>query len=121
MQQALEQVYRRWRRHGAPVEHAEAYARRAVPARAVRATAAELSALRSALDTLPTTPWGSNFSCPGGAPPAASYLLTFGYLVGPPVQVTVNQRCRPAIYNGNLQAEDATAVLPLVQQLFAGP
>jgi RNA polymerase sigma-70 factor (sigma-E family) len=30
VQQALEQVYRRWRRHGTDVEHAEAYARRAV-------------------------------------------------------------------------------------------
>jgi RNA polymerase sigma-70 factor (sigma-E family) len=30
VQQALEQVYRRWRRHGTDVEYAEAYARRAV-------------------------------------------------------------------------------------------
>lgn len=30
VQQALEQVYRRWGRHGTDVEHAEAYARRAV-------------------------------------------------------------------------------------------
>jgi len=30
VQQALEQVYRRWRRDGSDVEHAEAYARRAV-------------------------------------------------------------------------------------------
>ena len=30
VQQALEQVYRRWRRHGTEVDHVEAYARRSV-------------------------------------------------------------------------------------------
>jgi hypothetical protein len=90
--------------------------------RTVTATQGDLARLTSELNGLATTPGGGNvFQCGrGGGPGPASYVLTFGYRVGPPVQVRINEGCRPEIYNGNLQAYDASSVLPLVHQLL-GP
>ncbi|HEY3088465.1 MAG TPA: hypothetical protein VGJ59_10435 [Jatrophihabitantaceae bacterium] len=90
--------------------------------RTVTATEGDLARLTADLNRLPTTPGGRDvFQCGhGGGPPSASYVLTFGYRVGPPVQVRIDEGCRPEIDNGNLQANDASSVLPLVHQLL-GP
>jgi hypothetical protein len=85
--------------------------------RTVSGTRADLERLTSVLNRLPTTTWGYEFSCGTGLP-TADYILTFGYRVGPSVQVSIHAGCRPAIDNGSLQAEDASGVLALVRQLL---
>jgi hypothetical protein len=85
-------------------------------ARTVSGSQTDLARLTSALDQLPTAAWGYWFVCGGTGEPAAMFILTFGYPLGPPVQVKIQQGCRPAIDNGSLQADDANSVLPLIQQ-----
>jgi hypothetical protein len=90
--------------------------------RSVTAKQHDLERLTAELNRLPTTPWGYANQCgPSGGPPSASYVLTFGYRVGPPVQVEIQEGCRPEIDNGNLQADSASSVLPLVHQLLGPP
>jgi hypothetical protein len=88
---------------------------------AVTAKQDDLARLIAALNRLPTAPWGYEFHCGGSGQPYANYVLTFGYRVGPPVQVEIQEGCRPELDNGNLQAYDASSVLPLVHQLLGPP
>jgi hypothetical protein len=75
-------------------------------------------ALASALNALPA--WPSTRSCSGGPGPAGSfYELLFSYPQGPPVQVTIDGGCRPAIDNGSLQSPSARTILPIIQRLLA--
>jgi hypothetical protein len=90
--------------------------------RSVTATQDDLARLTAELNRLPTMPWGYTNQCgPSGGPPSASYVLTFGYRAGPPLQVEIQEGCRPEIDNGNLQADSASSVLPLVHQLLGPP
>lgn len=70
----------------------------------------------SALGALRTSPDGG--ACTPGRQPFTEYILLFGYAEGPPVNVDVVPSCRPAIHNGNLQANDPTTVVPLIQELL---
>ncbi len=70
----------------------------------------------SALGALRASPTTGAMSCKQDGQP--STIVSFGYAEGPPVNVEVNPSCRPAIHNGNLQANDPTTVLPLIQELL---
>jgi len=70
----------------------------------------------SVLGALRTSPTTGAMSCKQDGQP--STIVSFGYAEGPPVNVDVNPSCRPAIDNGNLQANDPTTVLPLIQELL---
>ena len=70
----------------------------------------------NALGALRTSPDGG--TCKPDRQPFTEYILLFGYAEGPPVNVSVVPSCRPAIHNGNLQADDPTTVVPLIQQLL---
>jgi hypothetical protein len=88
----------------------------------VTAKQGDLARLTAELNRLPTTPWGYANQCgPSGGQPSASYVLTFSYRVGPSVQVEIQEGCRPEVDNGNLQADSASSVLPLVHQLLGPP
>ncbi|PZS17197.1 MAG: hypothetical protein DLM57_08950 [Pseudonocardiales bacterium] len=85
-------------------------------------TTAQLHALRATINALPTQPDQFTFHC--NAPsyrPSTDYTITFSYAVGPAVTVRVAEPCTPAIQNGNLQAADASAVLPILTQILANP
>jgi hypothetical protein len=82
-------------------------------------TRADLDALVAGLNALPTEPDQYSFMCGSRGVPEASYTVTFTYRVGPPVTVSIEKGCAPAISNGNLQAADASSVLPIVQQILA--
>jgi hypothetical protein len=86
------------------------------PPRTVAAKQGDLARLTAELNQLPTTPFGYVSQCGGN--PSAGYLLTFGYRVGPPVQVDIQEGCHPEVDNRSLQADDAGAVLTLVKQLL---
>jgi hypothetical protein len=73
-------------------------------------------ALVSALNQLPTRP--STRSCSGTPSPAAGYQLLFSYPEGPPVLVSILSGCDPAIDNLDLQADSASSILPVIQQLL---
>jgi hypothetical protein len=74
-------------------------------------------ALTSALNALPTRP--STHGCSGGAGPAAQfYELQFSYPKGPPVQVTIDVGCHPAIDNLSLQSPSARTIVPIIQHLL---
>ncbi|HEV2886915.1 MAG TPA: hypothetical protein VGX49_08395 [Jatrophihabitans sp.] len=76
------------------------------------------STLIAALNQLPTHT--TTNSCQEQANPGTGdiYNLLFSYPTGPPVLVNVFENCLPAIHNGNLQADNATDVLPLVLDLL---
>lgn len=82
-------------------------------------TKADLEGLVAALNALPTEP-DRPMSMAYCREPAqlAYYYADFLYRVGPPVTVTIAPSCRPAIHNGNLQANDATSVVPIVQRIL---
>lgn len=82
-------------------------------------TPADLTALVAMLNTLPTQVDSHGGSCGSRGAPQASYSVVFSYAIGPPVIVDVNQGCRPAIENLNLQATDASGVLPLIQRILS--
>jgi hypothetical protein len=88
--------------------------------RTVTAKQGDLARLTAELNRLPTARWGYEFHCGGAGIPTESYVLTFGYRVGPPVHVEIQEGCRPEIDNGSLQANSAGEVLTLVKQLL-GP
>jgi hypothetical protein len=72
--------------------------------------------LAAALNRLPTQP--STHSCSGTPSPSTSYQLFFSYSEGPPVMVSILIGCRPAIDNDDLQANSASSVMPVIQQLL---
>ena len=72
----------------------------------------------SALGALRTSPTTGATACKQDKQIFTDYILLFGYAEGPPVNVDVNPSCRPAIDNGNLQANDPTTVVPLIQELL---
>lgn len=88
------------------------------PARTVTVSHTDLDRLVGELNRLATAPFTYGWQCGPSDTPAATYELTFTYHVGPPVQVEIDDGCRPEVDNGNLQASSAGAVLPLVQQLL---
>ena len=72
--------------------------------------------LVAALNRLPTQP--STHSCSGTPSPSTSYQLFFSYPEGPPVMVSILIGCHPAIDNDDLQANSASSVMPVIQQLL---
>ncbi|MFL6239689.1 MAG: hypothetical protein ACJ735_09415 [Actinomycetes bacterium] len=61
----------------------------------------------------------SGGSCFGGGTEGdVIYSVVFHYSEGPPVSVSVFPHCRPAIDNRSLQADDASAVVPLLERYF---
>jgi hypothetical protein len=74
------------------------------------------STLIAALDQLPTHP--TTNSCEEQADIIDMYNLLVSYPTGPPVRLSVQDNCLPAIENGSLQADNPTSVLPLVQNLL---
>ena len=72
----------------------------------------------SALGALRTNPITGSTACKQDKQEFTDYILLFGYPEGPPVNVDVNPGCRPAIDNGNLQANDPTTLVPLIQELL---
>lgn len=74
-------------------------------------------ALTSALNALPVHP--STHYC-GSRPGSETtfYLLLFSYPQGPPVQVTINGNCAPAIDNNSLQSASASTIAPIIQHLL---
>jgi hypothetical protein len=81
-----------------------------------RTVATSYQALVSALNRLPTRP--STLDCSGTPGPAGAYELFFSYPEGPPVLVSILVGCHPAIGNGDLQANSASSVMPVIQQLL---
>lgn len=77
-----------------------------------------VDSLASALGALPASASKYQFVCKPLGPPSTWYTLLFGYVEGPPVVVSVEVGCTPAIDNGSLQANDATTVLPLIHKLL---
>ena len=76
--------------------------------------------LVAALNALPVRP--SSWSCDSLVPGtrSAMYELKFHYATGPDVFVRIMPGCRPAVDNYVVAADDASSVVPLVQQLIAG-
>lgn len=76
--------------------------------------------LVAALNALPIKPssWSCNSLVPGTR--SAMYELKFHYATGPDVFVRIMPGCRPAVDNYVVAADDASTVVPLVQQLIAG-
>jgi hypothetical protein len=81
-----------------------------------RTVATSYQALVSALNRLPTRP--SALGCSGTPGPSGAYELFFSYPEGPPVLVTILIGCHPAIGNGDLQANSASSVIPVIRQLL---
>jgi hypothetical protein len=81
-----------------------------------RTVATSYQALVSALNRLPTRP--SALGCSGTLGPSGAYELFFSYPEGPPVLVTILIGCHPAIGNGDLQANSASSVIPVIRQLL---
>jgi hypothetical protein len=73
-------------------------------------------ALVSALNRLPAR--SSTRSCSGSPGPSTSYQVFFSYPEGPPVMVTILVGCHPAIDNLDLQSDNASSVMPVIQQLL---
>lgn len=70
-----------------------------------------VAALR-ALDTRPT-----GGTCAGaGETSDARFVLVLAYAVGPAVRVAVDPACTPAVLGSNLEADDASTVVDLVEQ-----
>ena len=81
-----------------------------------RTVATSYQVLVSALNRLPTRP--SALGCSGTPGPSGAYELFFSYPEGPPVLVTILIGCHPAIGNGDLQANSASSVIPVIRQLL---
>jgi hypothetical protein len=81
-----------------------------------RTTTSGYQQLTTALNQLPTGPWGHG--CNPGTQPVSMYNLLFDYAEGPPVVVTISPNCTPAVSNRSLQSSDASKVLPLLDQLL---
>jgi hypothetical protein len=73
-------------------------------------------ALVFALNRLPAR--SSTRRCSGTPGPSTSYQAFFSYPEGPPVMVTILIGCHPAIDNLDLQADSASSVMPIIQQLL---
>jgi hypothetical protein len=73
-------------------------------------------ALVSALNRLPTRP--STHSCSGTPGPSGAYEIFFSYPEGPPALVSILIGCHPAVDNNGLQANSASSVMPVIQQLL---
>jgi hypothetical protein len=73
--------------------------------------------LVSALNRLPTRPSTHSCSQSTGRSPQ-EYRLLFSYPEGPPVLVSVLSGCHPEIDNFDLQSNNASSILPLIQQLL---
>ena len=84
----------------------------------VTATRDDVARLTAELNRLSTTPFDYRAQCGPAGRPSHFYVLTFGYRVGPPVQVDIQEGCHPEIDNGSLQADSADAVLSLVKPLL---
>ena len=48
------------------------------------------------------------------------YVLVFRYTTGPPVTVSVDRGCVPAVNNGSLQANSAAAAIGVIQRFLHG-
>jgi hypothetical protein len=81
-----------------------------------RTVTTSYQALVSALNRLPTRP--STHSCSGTPGPSVAYQIFFSYPEGPPVLVSLLVGCHPAIDNDNLQANSASSILRVIQQLL---
>jgi hypothetical protein len=88
--------------------------------RTVTAKQDDLARLTAELNRLPTRPWGYEYQCGPAGQPSHGYVLTFGYQVGAPVAVEIEEGCHPEIENFSLQADSAGEVLTLVKRLL-GP
>jgi hypothetical protein len=74
-------------------------------------------ALVSSLNRLPTRP--STHGCSHSQGPGAlRYRLLFTYSQGPAVLVLIQSGCHPEIDNLSLQADSASTIIPLIQQLL---
>jgi hypothetical protein len=89
--------------------------------RTVTAKQGDLARLTTELIRLPMTSWGYESQCGRAGSPSQGYVLTFGYRVGPPVQIDIQEGCHPEIDNGSLQSDDASGVLLLVKHLLSSP
>ncbi len=76
--------------------------------------------LVAALDALPIKPssWSCNSWVSGTR--SAMYELKFHYATGPDAFVRIMPGCRPGVDNYVVASDDASTVVPLVQQLIAG-
>jgi len=84
----------------------------------VSGTPDDLARLTAQLNRLRTAPFDYHARCGPAGQSSQAYALTFGYQVGPAVQVEINEGCHPEIQNGSLQADSAGEVLTLVKQLL---
>lgn len=86
----------------------------------VMVSALDAERIRSALNGLGTAPAQGIFGCGRRGSPTTLYGLIFRYSAGPSVDVTVPEGCRPAVFNGSLQAGDGGAVVALIRAALAG-
>lgn len=84
----------------------------------VTANQDDLARLTAELNRLPTAPFDYHSQCGPAGQPSQGYELTFGYQVGPAVQVEIAEGCHPEIVNFSVQANDAGEVLTLVKHLL---
>ncbi|WP_020143095.1 hypothetical protein [Terracoccus sp. 273MFTsu3.1] len=69
----------------------------------------------AALRALPTRPTGQ--TCQGRDNPGnGRFTLLLTYAVGPPVRLTVDPDCAPAVLGTNLESADASSLVELVEQ-----
>jgi hypothetical protein len=82
-------------------------------------TGAVVHTLVDALGSLPTKRW-IPLNCPvTPGSNSQTYVATFSYSLGPPLQLTIAPACGDAVYNGSLQASDGGAmILEQVQALL---
>lgn len=81
-------------------------------------SAADLKALVTALNALPTQPDSFAFKCGITRAPEPSYRIVFTYSVGLPAEVIFARECAPAIHNGSLQASFDARVAALITKIL---
>ena len=87
------------------------------PGHATTATSVQLATMVATLDRMRAAQDSFAFTCGSLGRPAEAYILIFSYSAGPAVGVEVYQGCTPGIHNGNLQADDPTAALAIIQEI----
>ena len=77
--------------------------------------AAKSAEVVAAVRALPTKPTGQ--TCQGPDKPSTGrFTLLLTYAVGPPVRLTIDPDCAPAVLGSNLESADASSLVELVEQ-----
>jgi len=86
--------------------------------KAAQLDAAKSAEVAAALRALPTKPTGQTCQGPDN-PTNGRFTLLLTYAVGPPVRLSIDPDCAPAVLGSNLESADASSLVELVEQWSA--